>query len=259
MTFAHLISISPLVEIDCSMKMHTVVPAAAMLAATLIAAATPAAADPTASPDTPSVGLAPAVHYTAYQSGPSALISTDSGSLTIEGGRFQIRAATGEVLGSIPLEFNLDDIALPIDAHIDGNTATLTPSLDPARAHYKPAALPFEDQAPFKTPYDREVAAWGRLASTVTTAAAGGAMVGAIGAGLIGCLLGGATAGLATGPVAMLFGAGPLAGCLIGAAALAPVGVLGGAIFVGAPIAAAAVIQYFATVNAPFNPPAAAK
>ncbi|WP_433197689.1 hypothetical protein ACQP1G_01730 [Nocardia sp. CA-107356] len=231
------------------MRVNKILPAA--LIAGSILTSVPAVAAPI---DDMSTDIGPGVHYTAYQDGNAAVIAIDSGSIVIENGRFQLRSNSGDLLAGIPLEFNLDDIAFPIDARIDGRTATLTPVLDPARAHYKPAALPFEDQAPWKTPYDREVAAWARLTSTITMGAAAGAIVGAVGAGAIGCLLGGVTAGIATGPLATLFGAGPLAGCLIGAVALAPLGVIGGAIFVGAPIAAAAAIQYLTTVNQPFVP-----
>ncbi|MGW4094627.1 hypothetical protein [Nocardia sp. NPDC004750] len=149
-------------------------------------------------------------------------------------------------------EFNVNNVAFPIDVQIDKHTARLTPSLDPARAQTKPVALPFQDQAPWKTPYDREVAAFSRMADTITVAGVVGGVAGAIGAGVIGCLLGGVTVAAATSPVAMMFGAGPVAGCLIGAGALAPVGAVAGALFVGAPVATAAVIQYFTTINEPF-------
>ncbi|NKY87688.1 hypothetical protein HGA07_18885 [Nocardia veterana] len=228
------------------MKLSSVVSSAALVAGTVLVSG-PAVADP-------GVGVSDvsSVHYTAYRRGDSAVISLDSGSMSAEHGRFRIMGANGELLAGIPLEVDVDDIAFPVEARIDGRTATLTPVLDPARAHYKPAALPFEDQAPWKTPYDREAAAWSRLTTTITMGASFGAMAGALAAGVLGCLLGGVTGGIVTGPLATLFGAGPLAGCLIGAAALAPLGVLAGSIFVGAPIAAAAVIQYFTTINAPF-------
>ncbi|PSR69107.1 hypothetical protein C8258_06435 [Nocardia sp. MDA0666] len=192
------------------------------------------------------------VHYTAHNEGGTAIVSIDSGRLVVDHGQFQIQAADGSVLAGIPLEFNVDDIAFPIDAHIDGRTARLIPSLDPERAHARPVALPFQNQAPWKTPYDREAAAFSRMVGTITAAGAAGSITGAVGAGVIGCLLGGATLAVATSPIAMMFGAGPVAGCLIGAAALAPLGAVGGALVVGAPATIAAVIQYFTTINEPF-------
>ncbi|MBJ8345673.1 hypothetical protein [Antrihabitans sp. YC2-6] len=224
--------------------------AAAIVAAAVVGTAGTAHTEPL------NIELAPTVHYTTYKDGAAAVISIDQGSLVVDGGRFQIRSANGDVLAGVPLEYNVDEIAFPIDATIDGHTARLTPSVDPARAYYKPVAMPFQDQAPWRTAYEREQAAWARMTQTITTGAAAGAIAGAIGTGLIGCLVGGTTAGIATGPLAMLFGAGPLAGCLIGAAALAPLGVVGGAMFVGAPVAIAAFIQYQDTINAPFAPAA---
>lgn len=74
--------------------------------------------------------------------------------------------------------------------------------------------------------------------------------------GAAGCIVGGAVAA----PTAVLTAVfGPLAGCVAGALVLAPVGALGGAIFVGAPVAIGAAIQYFSTINAPFTPPAEPK
>ncbi|MCP2279452.1 hypothetical protein SAMN04244553_1370 [Nocardia amikacinitolerans] len=199
-----------------------------------------------------SVDVAPGVNYTAYQDGNTAVITVDAGQLIVDKGRFQIRADDGTVLAGVPLEFNVNNVAFPIDVQIDKHTARLTPSLDPARAEAKPVALPFQDQAPWKTPYDREVAAFSRMAATITVAGVVGGLVGAVGAGVIGCLVGGVTLAAATSPLAMMFGAGPVVGCLIGAGALAPVGALTGALFVGAPVATAAVIQYFTTINEPF-------
>ncbi|MGY2006352.1 hypothetical protein ACW9HJ_01340 [Nocardia gipuzkoensis] len=198
------------------------------------------------------VDVAPGVNYRAYQDGNAAVISIDSGSLTVVDGKFQIRGASGEVLAGVPLEYNFDDIAFPIEAKIDGTTARLTPVMDVDRARYNPVALPFEDTAPWKTPYEREVAAWTRMTSTIAMSATVSAIVGAVGAGTIGCLLGGVAGAVLTGPLATLFGAGPIAGCLIGAGALAPIGAIAGSILIGAPVAVAAFIQYQSTVTSPF-------
>ncbi|MEV6360524.1 hypothetical protein [Nocardia asteroides] len=225
--------------------------AAAGIALSLAGTATTVSAAP---PPPVNVDLAPGINYTAYKDGSAAVITVTDGQLIVEDGKFQIRDRAGHLLAGVPLEFRIDDIVFPIDTKLDGNTATLTPSLDTARARYQPAALPFEEQAPWKSAYDREVAAWNRMTTTISMGAGIGAIVGAVASGTLGCLLGGAAGTALTGPLATLFGAGPLAGCLIGAAALAPIGVLAGAIFVGAPVAIAAFIQYSATVNAPFTP-----
>src|SRR5262245_35582791 len=103
------------------------------------------------------VELAPRINYRAFDNGGAAVITTDAGSITVANGQFQILAGDGTVVGGVPLELRVDDMSMPIDAQIDGNTATLTP--DPARAVYKPVAMPFQDSAPWKTQYEREQAA----------------------------------------------------------------------------------------------------
>ena len=199
---------------------------------------------------------APRINYRAFDNGGAAVITTDAGTLAIANGQFQIRAADGTVVGGVPLiGLRVDDISMPIDARIDGNTATLTP--DPARAVYKPVALPFQESAPWKTPYEREQAAWSRMMSTISSGPRSDRLWGAVGAGALGCVAGGAR-GVTGGFVFLAVGAvpGALVGCLAGAAAFVPLGTLAGTLFVTGPVAIAAVIQYFTTVNAPFVPPA---
>lgn len=87
------------------------------------------------------------------------VIATDSGSLVVEGGAFRIKAADGTTVAGAPLTCRLDDFEFPIAVEIKDRTATLTPQLDVEHAVYKPTALPFESQAPWKTEYEREQAA----------------------------------------------------------------------------------------------------
>lgn len=103
----------------------------------------PAGADP----HTPA-----AVNYTATTSPSNTVISIDSGSLSTEGGIFAIKAEDGTVLAGTPLQFRVDDFLFPIAAEINDKTATLTPRFDLEHAVYQPVALPFEDQANWKTP-----------------------------------------------------------------------------------------------------------
>ena len=201
--------------------------------------------------------VATGVNYQARpsQNRNSALIHTDFGSLVNENGMFKIKAANGTVLAGLPLSMRVDQFEFPIEAAINGHDATLTPKLDVAHAVYKPIALPFEDQAPWKTPYDREVAAFTRLKDTVATGAAIGVLTGTIGGGVIGCGLGALVGTAVTGVLLALFGAGPLAGCLAGAAIGVPLGAIVGAILVTAPVAIGAGIQYLTTTNSPFERP----
>lgn len=226
--------------------MRNTAAASALLAATLCIGA---GATGAAGADTP----AP-LNYTATSTPTNVVIRTDAGSIAVEDGALKIKAGDGTVLAGTELAFRVDDFVFPIAAEVTDRTATLTPEFDMAHAVYKPVALPYEDQAPWKTQYDREQAAWSRMTTTISTGATIGTLVGGIGGAALGCLAG-ATAGLAlTGALATLFGAGPLAGCIAGAAAVGFLGTIAGQLFVTAPVAIGAAIQYFTTINQPFTP-----
>lgn len=145
---------------------------------------------------------------------------------------------------------------MPITAEISGNTATLTPVLDPARAEYRPVALPYEDSAPWKTPYDREVAAFTRLKDTIATGASLGTLVGGLGGAGLGCVLGGiAGATVAAATIIGLFGPfvpAAVIGCLGGIIGVGALGTVAGQLLITAPVAVGALIQYFSTINSPF-------
>ncbi|MGW4125392.1 hypothetical protein [Nocardia sp. NPDC004711] len=226
--------------------MRNTAAASALLAATLCIGA---GVTGTAQADSADV-----TNYTATDTGTSTIVRTDAGSMTVEDGIFKIKAANGTVLGGTELSFRVDDFVFPIAADISGRTATLTPQFDEAHAVYKPVALPYEDQAPWKTQYDREQAAWGRMRDTISVGAAIGTLVGGLGGAGLGCLAGAALGATLTGALALLFGAGPLAGCVAGAAAVGFLGTIAGQLFVTAPVAIAAAIQYFTTINQPFTP-----
>ena len=227
------------------MKLNKFVATAALVIASVGIASGTANAAPAAAP-------ADKINYTASQEGSSSVIKTDSGSFAIENGIFQIKSAAGKVVKGTPLQYFIDDVALPIDAKIDGNTATLTPSLDVSRATYHPVALPFQEGAPWKTPYEREQAAFNRLKDQISLGASIGAIGGAVVGGVAGCALGAIFTTAATAPLVALFGASTVAGCLGGAVALAAVGGIAGSIFVAAPVAIASAVQYFTTINEPF-------
>ncbi|UGT40338.1 hypothetical protein LTV02_30625 [Nocardia yamanashiensis] len=198
-----------------------------------------------------------AVNYAATQSeNGQVVIRTDVGSLVNDNGVFKIQAANGTTVAGTELKFRVDDFEFPIAAEIAGNTATLTPQYDEAHAVYKPVALPYENQAPWKNEYDREQAAWNRLKDTISMGATIGTLVGGIGGAALGCVAGAALGVVATGALATLFGLGPIGGCIAGAAAVGFLGVLAGQIFVTAPVAIAAAVQYFTTINQPFTAPA---
>ncbi|MFF3221247.1 hypothetical protein ACFYV7_00500 [Nocardia suismassiliense] len=201
------------------------------------------------------------INFTSHATDTQSIISIDSGSLVVEDDALKIKAANGTTVAGTPLKFRLDDFEFPLAADISDRTATITPQLDMNKAVYKPVALPFEDKAPWKNEYDREQAAWSRMTSTISMGATIGTLVGGLGGAAVGCVLGGALGGVVVGgTIVGLFGpfvGGIIAGCLGGAAAMGALGVIAGQIFVTAPVAIGAAIQYFTTINAPFVPPAA--
>ncbi|RDI43707.1 hypothetical protein [Nocardia mexicana] len=198
------------------------------------------------------------VNYTASVDGASTVIRTDSGSMVDENGIFKIKAADGATVAGSELGFRVDDFVFPIAAEITDHTARLTPVFDLEHAVYRPVALPFENEAPWKTPYDREVDAFTRLKDTVATGATIGTVVGGLGGAAVGCVLGGiAGATVAAATIVGLFGPfipAAAVGCLGGILAIGALGTVAGQLFVTAPVAIAALAQYFTTINEPFKP-----
>jgi hypothetical protein len=199
-----------------------------------------------------------AVNYKATTTKTSTIIKTDAGSMDVENGVFKIKAANGTTLAGTQLKFRVDDFEFPIAADIADHTATLTPQFDMAHAVYKPVDLPYQDTAPWKTPYDREQAAFNRMKDTIGTGATIGTLVGGLSGGAVGCILGGiAGATVSAATIVGLFGAfipAAAIGCLGGIIAVGALGTLAGQLLVTAPVAIMAAIQYFTTINAPFTP-----
>ncbi|GAA5047354.1 hypothetical protein [Nocardia callitridis] len=200
------------------------------------------------------------VNFTADHTDTSTIIKTDAGSMVNEDGVFKIKAVDGTTLAGTPLTFRIDDFEFPIAADIADHTATLTPQLDMAQATYKPVALPFEDKAPWKSEYDREQAAFNRMKDTISTGASVGTLIGGLGGAAVGCVLGGiAGATVASATIIGLFGPfipAAAIGCLGGVLAIGALGTAAGQLFITAPVAIGAAIQYFTTINQPFTPPA---
>ncbi|WP_433560583.1 hypothetical protein ACQP1O_23155 [Nocardia sp. CA-151230] len=221
--------------------MHTrsLIAAATLATVALTPTAATAAAEATTEAAAPDTG----VNYRVEATDSAAVITTDAGSMVVEDGVFKIKAASGQVLAGIPLTVRIDNADYPIQASVDGHTATLTP-----------VALPYQEEAPWRTRYEREQAAFSRASLQITSAAAGGAALGTAIGGVAGCVGGAVVGTVVTGILAALFGAGPLAGCLAGIAIGAGIGAFAGALLVTAPVAVASVIQYFTTINEPFVP-----
>ncbi|MBY8861289.1 hypothetical protein K7711_32770 [Nocardia sp. CA2R105] len=203
------------------------------------------------------------IHYTSTATPTGTAITTDTGSLKVENGVFEIKSANGTVVAGTDLSFRVDEFLFPITAQISGHTATLTPRFDLAHATYRPVALPYENQAPWKNQYDREQAAWSRLTSTITTGATVGTMVGGLTGAAVGCVLGGiAGATVAAATIIGMFGPfipAAAIGCLGGIVAIGALGTVAGQLLVTAPITIMAAVQYFTTINEPTPSPAPAK
>ncbi|MCU1641008.1 MAG: hypothetical protein JWN03_1283 [Nocardia sp.] len=228
------------------------------IAALAIAASIAPMATAGAAPAAPDNGV---VNYTATNSEKNTIISTDAGSLAVENGVFKVKAANGITVAGTELNFRVDDFVFPIAAEIKDRTATLTPQLDTDHAVYQPVALPYENVAPWKSDYDREQAAWGRLRDTIGVGATIGTVVGGIGGAAVGCIVGGAVSATVTGALTALFGALPagIVGCIAGMSVVGFLGTLAGQLLVTAPVAILAAIQYFSTINEPSINPAPAK
>jgi hypothetical protein len=198
------------------------------------------------------------VDYKAWTTPTASVVKTDSGSMDVENGVFKIKAANGKTVAGTPLKFRVDDFEFPIAADIADRTATLTPQFDMAHAVYKPVDLPYQNTAPWKTPYDREQAAWNRMKDTVATGATVGTLVGGLTGGAVGCVLGGiAGATVSAAAIVGLFGAflpAAVIGCFGGIIAVGALGTLAGQLLVTLPVTIAAAVQYFTTINAPFTP-----
>ncbi|MEV6554350.1 hypothetical protein AB0M22_01425 [Nocardia sp. NPDC051756] len=238
------------------MLMRNFAATATLLIAALGVSAGTVNAAPAADADAP-------INFTAESTDSQAIVSIDAGSIVVEGDALKIKAANGTTVAGTPLKFRIDEFEFPIAADVAGRTATLTPQLDMTKATYKPVALPFEDKAPWKSEYDREQAAWSRMTGTISLGASIATLVGGLGGAAVGCVLGGALGGVIVGgTIVGLFGpfvGGIIAGCLGGAAAMGALGTVAGQIFITAPVAIAAAIQYFTTINQPFTPAPAPK
>ncbi|WP_245997912.1 hypothetical protein [Nocardia pseudobrasiliensis] len=194
------------------------------------------------------------MHYSADISGDSVLMSVDSGRLAVADGQLQIRDPGDVLVGGIPLLYERDGKRWPIAATITGRTARLTPSTDPAAA--TPAPFPALTQVDLNPGSDQFNDALSHFGTQVGIGTALGGLIGTvIGAG-IGCLAGGLAAGsvAAIPSIGVLAVPGFLGGCLLTAVAAGAIGGLVGTIAVGVPVAIAAAILFFNTVDQPAAP-----
>lgn len=227
------------------MKIKQFTATSALVIATVGICTGTAYAEPVSAPPTGNTvksEVMPGIHWDAKVVDKSVVITTDIGSLTARDDQFQVLDGKGDVVAGLPLSYFRDGMQYPIAARVDGNTATLTPSTDPAQAH--PADMPVKQvdaQADFN-------GALGAAATQFGLATGVGTLIGTI-IGLVGgCVLGAVTVGALTAPI---FFAGAPGGCIMGAATGAAVGAAAGMILLGVPVGIASAIQFFQTINSP--------
>ncbi|MFD9664286.1 hypothetical protein ACFWAY_22110 [Rhodococcus sp. NPDC059968] len=197
--------------------------------------------------------ILPGIHYQASIVDHSVVLTTDAGTLTTQDNQFQVLDAAGNLVAGVPLTYQRDNKEWPIAAQINGNTATLTPSTNPASATpLNDTALPLTNVAlDVQSPefslalinFGTEVALGVTLGSLIGTA---------IGAG-IGCIAGGALIGsaVAVPSIGTLAVPGFLGGCLVTGAAAGAIGAVAGTIIVGGPVAVASAFQFYDAITAP--------
>ncbi|WP_063043846.1 hypothetical protein [Nocardia pseudovaccinii] len=203
---------------------------------------------PAAPPASPSSGIRtdilPGIHYTSSIVDGSVVVKTDGGSFTTSGNQFQVLDGQGNLVAGFPLTYRKDAKDWPIAARIDGNTATFTPSTDPATAR---AAAPVDLPKPVAS-QEQWATAMATAATEFGIAISVGTLIGTLIGAPLGCVAGALTVGTITFPV---FFAGALGGCLAGAATGAALGTAAGVILLGVPVGIAALIDFYNQVNAP--------
>lgn len=185
----------------------------------------------------------------------SVTVKALTGSLAVEDGSLVFRNAAGKEIESYSLNvIGRDKRSHPIDAAVDGNTATLVPSTDAKRSTAAPASMlerldllgktPVADRNGYKSKRERDDAALNRFNSEMAAGMTISTIVGtAIGA-VAGALIGGAMCTATGVGIALLFACVPLGATLGGIA---------GTVIGGGGSAALSAQRYMDTINAPFK------
>lgn len=199
----------------------------------------------------------------------SVVLRTDTGTFRTTSDQLQILDPQGVVVGAIPLTLTKQDTTYPIDARIDGDSATLTPSPDRARpvsaeerhiatqlhaaAEAQAEGLAAQQIAEPDSFEDRMNTVFQNVNNELTVALAVGTLLGAVIGAPLGCILLGAGQGLAIGAVTLGTLAIPAAvtGCLEGAVAGAGIGVVVFNLLVGAPAVLASAVHAYNVMTAP--------
>lgn len=177
------------------------------------------------------------IHWDAEIAGESVVLRTDLGSLTTAGDQFRVLDPRGELVTAFPLTFVSDGLAHPVAARITGNTAVLTPNMDPAAA----TAAPLLHEVASQADQDAAVsAAFNQFGFATAIGGMLGTLVGGIGGCAVGALLG--------TPVLL---PGWIGGCLAGAGIGIPLGAAAGLVLTGVPAAIVVGIGLYNRINQP--------
>ncbi|MFB8003715.1 hypothetical protein [Nocardia sp. NPDC056000] len=212
------------------------VSAAVAAAGTAHADAAPANTDPSRL----SVEILPGVRYTSDLSDGSVVLSSPIGTLTTQGGQFQVQDPIGATVVG-------EQFAAPVAAAAQVDSAAQTPVDTVA------AVAPVAGPGDAIDPQERYNRALGTAATQFGLATGIGTLVGGTIGLVSGCVLGAFTGGSLFIPVS----AGTLtlpaaaAGCVGGGAMAGGFGAAAGAALVGIPVGIAAASQFFSTINAP--------
>ncbi|WP_327147065.1 hypothetical protein [Nocardia sp. NBC_01329] len=228
--------------------MKSLTAASVLVAATVGLTAGSAYAAPAPVPTPPSgttvqTDILPGIHYTANVVDNSVVLRTDAGSLTTQGTQFQVLDNEGRMVAGMPLTYLKDGREWPIAARIDGNTATFTPSVDPADARpatmLQPVDIEHIEGVDPNTALSTAATQFG-LATSV------GTLLGSLVGGALGCVAG---AIIGAPLVVPTFFAGPIGLCIAGAAVGITLGAAAGMIVIGVPVGIASAIQFHNSVN----------
>lgn len=161
----------------------------------------------------------PATPFHVRKTSTNLEVSINDGTFALVGDRLVILSRDHRLVSTLPLSFRLNDYLFPVTAKIDGDTATITPSLDVAQALYRPVSSPANQQAA-QDHLNADLAAGAGIGLVVGTA------IGAVGGCLLGAGIGAVLGGLATVLGTSIIGLGGLGVVLIPANSI--VGCVGG-------------------------------
>lgn len=229
------------------MGMKSFVAASVLMAATVGMAGGTAYAAPVPEPEPPAgstlrTDILPGIHYTASIVDNSVVLRTDGGSLTTRGTQFQVLDGEGRLVAGMPLTYLRDGREWPIAARVDGNTATFTPSTNPADTRSATMLQPVDIENVGDVDPNT---ALGMVGTQFGLATAVGTLLGSLVGGALGCVAG---AVIGAPLVVPTFFAGPVGLCIAGAATGITLGAAAGMILIGVPVGIASAIQFYNSV-----------